>query len=95
MQFCAPGARRYNPDVTSADPLPEFPLTITAHRDGNAWTFESPDELLDAVAVFSTDDPSQGASVIDARGRLVRLVVENRRFVALEVAPAWPPPDAF
>jgi hypothetical protein len=90
-------ARQPQPDgrptirtVTSADGPPEFPLTITLHRDGDAWTFESTDELLDALAVFNTDDPAQGASVIDGRGRLVRLVVQNRSVVTLELVPGWP-----
>lgn len=89
---CAVRQRRavYNPDVISPNGSPEFPLTITSHRDGDAWTFESTDELLDAMVVFSTDDPAQGASVIDGRGRLVRLVVQDRSVVTLELVPGWP-----
>lgn len=76
--------------MNGADDTPEFPLTVTSHALEDAWTFGDPEELLEALPVFSTDDPSQAASVIDGRGRLVRLVVENRQFVALELVAGWP-----
>ena len=76
--------------MTSSDALPEFPLTITTHRDGDAWTFERPEDLLDAIDTFNSDDPERAASVTDGRGRLVRLVVENRHIIVLECLPGWP-----
>ena len=75
--------------------VPEFPLTITSHRDRDAWTFESTEDLIEAIDGFSSDDPSQAASVIDGRGRLVRLVVENRQISVLELVPGWPSLDGF
>ena len=80
--------------MTSTEQAPEFPLTITSHRNGNAWTFESLDELLGALTVFSTDDSVEGASVMDGRGRLVRLVVQDGRLLTLEVVPGWPSLEA-
>lgn len=79
--------------MTSSDGLPEFPLTITTHRDGDAWTFETADDLVDAIDTFNSTDPSYAASVIDGRGRLVRLVIENRRIVVLELVAGWPTID--
>lgn len=75
------------------DESPELPLTITSHQDGDAWTFGTLDELLSAVSVFSTDDPSQAASVTDGRGRPARLVVENHQILAFELLPGWPSLD--
>ena len=75
--------------MNTHDDLPEFPLTITSHRDGDAWTFESAEDLENAIDAFNAD--AEAASVIDGRGRLVRLVVENRRIVVLQLVPGWPP----
>ena len=69
---------------------PEFPLTISYHSDGNAWTFETPDELLSTLGWFDSDDPAERASVMDAGGRLVRLKLQNGQLLAFELAGGWP-----
>jgi hypothetical protein len=69
---------------------PEFPVTITRHEDGDAWTFETVGELVSAVGLFDSDDPAAGASVTEARGRPVRLKVENGQLLTFELAPDWP-----
>ena len=69
---------------------PEFPLTISYHSDGNAWTFESADELLSTLDWFDSDDPAERASVMDARGRLVRLKLQHGQLLVFELAPGWP-----
>ena len=79
----------------SLEDSPELPLTITSHRSGDAWTFEPLDELLGVVGVFSTDDPWQAASVVDGRGRLTRLVIQNHQVVSLELLPGWPSLEPF
>ncbi len=76
--------------MTMEDGFPEFPLTVTAHRSGDAWTVATMDDLLGAVGVFSTDDPSQAASVMDGRGRLTRLVIQNHQILAFELLAGWP-----
>ncbi len=76
--------------MTTPNEFPEFPLTITTHRDGDAWTFERAEDLLDAIDTFNSEDPEHAASVTDGRGRLVRLVVENRHISVLECVPGWP-----
>jgi hypothetical protein len=81
--------------MTQLEDAPELPLTITSHRTGDAWTFGTLDELLGAVAAFSTDDPAQAASVIDGRGRLTRLVIENHQVAILELLPGWPSLEPF
>ena len=68
----------------------EFPITITRHDDGDAWTFENPGELVSAIDLFDSDDPAQRASVTEARGRLVRLRVQNGQLITFELAPDWP-----
>lgn len=75
-------------DHISAEP--EFPITITRHEDGDAWTFENPGELVSAIDLFDSDDPAQRASVTEARGRLVRLRVQNAQLVTFELAADWP-----
>ena len=69
---------------------PEFPLTISYHRDGNAWTFQTPDELLSSVEWFDSDDSAEGASVVDARARLVRLKLQHGQLLVFELAAGWP-----
>jgi hypothetical protein len=69
---------------------PEFPLTISYHSDGNAWTFESADELLSTLDWFDSDDPAERASVMDARGRLVRLKLQHGQLLVFELAAGWP-----
>lgn len=69
---------------------PEFPLTISYHSDGNAWTFETLDELLASLDWFESDDPAERASVVDARGRLVRLKLQSGQLLAFELAGGWP-----
>ena len=69
---------------------PEFPLTISYHGDGNAWTFESADELLSTLDWFDSDDPAERASVMDARGRLVRLKLQHGQLLVFELAPGRP-----
>jgi len=69
---------------------PEFPLTISYHSDGNAWAFETAEELLSALDWFDSDDPAERASVMDARGRLVRLKLQNGQLLVFELAPGWP-----
>jgi len=64
---------------------PEFPITIAFHEDRDAWTVESLDELVSAVPWFDSDDPAQAATVTDARGRLVRLRVNNQNLQTFEV----------
>ena len=68
---------------------PEFPITITRHDDGDAWTFENPGDLVSAIDLFDSDDPAQRASVTEARGRLVRLRVQNAQVMTFELAPDW------
>jgi hypothetical protein len=68
---------------------PEFPLTITYHSDGNAWTFESADELLSSLPWFDSDDPAERASVVDARARLVRLKLQDGQLLVFELAAGW------
>lgn len=72
------------------DHAPEFPLTITYHSDANAWTFETADELLSSLDWFDSDDPAERASVVDARGRVVRLKLQNGQLLTLELAEGWP-----
>lgn len=69
---------------------PEFPLTITYHSDGNAWTFETADELLSSLDWFDSDDPAERASVVDARGRLVRLKLQDGQLLTFALAEGWP-----
>lgn len=69
---------------------PEFPLTISYHRDANAWTFESADELLSSLPWFDSDDPAERASVVDARARLVRLKLQDGQLLVFELAAGWP-----
>lgn len=72
------------------DHAPEFPLTISYHRDANAWTFETADELLSSLPWFDSDDPAEGASVVDARGRVVRLKLQNGELLTLALVDGWP-----
>ena len=65
---------------------PEFPVMITFHRDRDAWTLETAEELISALPWFDSDDPAQAATVSDARGRVVRLRIENQRLLAFEVS---------
>ena len=68
---------------------PEFPLTISYHSDANAWTFETADELLSSLDWFDSDEPAERASVVDARGRLVRLKLQNGQLLVFELADGW------
>ena len=68
---------------------PEFPLTISYHSDANAWTFETADELLSSLDWFDSDDPAERASVVDARGRLARLTLQNGQLLIFELADGW------
>lgn len=72
------------------DDAPQFPLTLTSHAHGDAWTFEDSSDLVASLPEFDGDDPSQAASVVDGRGRMVRLVIRNGRIVLLTLAPGWP-----
>lgn len=72
------------------DQGPEFPLTISYHRDANAWTFETADELLSSLPWFDSDDAAERASVVDARGRVVRLKLQNGQLLTFELADGWP-----
>lgn len=65
---------------------PEFPLTVTFHKDSDAWVLATVDELVAAVPWFDSDDPSQAATVTDARGRLVRLKIDNQLLLAFEIS---------
>lgn len=69
---------------------PEFPLTVTSHANGDAWTFVDAGELVGSLPQFDSGDPAQASSVIDGRGRLVRLVIDNGRITALELVQDWP-----
>ena len=71
------------------DHAPEFPLTITYHSDGNAWSFASADELMSSLPWFDSDDPAERASVVDARARLVRLKLQDGQLVVFELAAGW------
>lgn len=64
---------------------PEFPITIAFHEDRDAWTVGTIDELLSTVHWFDSDDPAQAATVTDARGRLVRLKIDNQTLLTFEV----------
>lgn len=68
---------------------PEFPITITRHEDGDAWTFETAGELEGAIELVDSDDPAQRASVTAAGGRLVRLRVQNGHVITFELAEGW------
>lgn len=72
------------------DQGPEFPLTISYHRDGNAWTFENADDLLSTLDWFDSEDPAERASVVDARARLVRLKLQDGQLLVFELAAGWP-----
>ena len=69
---------------------PEFPLTVTSHLDRDAWTFADEDELVNGLPLFDSDDPAHASSVIDGRGRPVRLVIVNREVTVLELVAGWP-----
>jgi hypothetical protein len=56
---------------------PEFPITISFLEDSSAWILNSEDELANNLEWFDSRDDEEHASVIDARGRLVRLKVEK------------------
>ena len=65
--------------------VPEFPITIAFHEDRDAWTVASLDELVSTIPWFDSDDPTQAATVTDARSRLVRLRVDNQNLLTFEV----------
>ena len=69
---------------------PELPITITSHPDGDAWTFETLDELVSSLVSFDSEDPAQPASVTDARGRPTRLAISAGAITAFALIPGWP-----
>jgi hypothetical protein len=72
---------------------PDFPIMITFHRDGDAWVLATPEELVTSVEWFDSDDPTQAATVTDARGRAVRLKVQNQLLVTFEVSEDFGTPE--
>lgn len=62
---------------------PEFPIRVRFREDGAEWVLDSFDELVSSLEWFDSDDPTEDVSVVDAKGRAVRVKVaalELRRF---------------
>jgi hypothetical protein len=68
---------------------PQYPLTVR-FEDGTSEVLDTPVEVAGTLEWFDTDDPSDTmtdthGTVIDARGRPVRLKVEALEIVTCEL----------
>lgn len=65
---------------------PEFPIRVTFLDDGDEWVLDSIQELACSLEWFDSDDPEERVSVVDRKGRAVRIKVEALRVLRLELA---------
>lgn len=56
---------------------PEFPVTVNFLEDNSIWVLNTENELACNLEWFDSRDDEEHVSVIDAKGRLVRLKVEK------------------
>lgn len=68
-----------------AGAVPEFPIRVTFHEDGEEWVLDSFDELASSLEWFDSDDPTENASVVDGKGRPVRVKVEALELLRFEL----------
>lgn len=73
-------------DVGAGEMSPEFPIQIK-FADGDEWVLESQDEIAGTLEWFDSDDPDEGATVRDARGRHVHIKVVDLKVILCEVTP--------
>jgi hypothetical protein len=58
---------------------------VTFHEDGDEWLLNSLKELAGSLEWFDSDDPAQNASVVDGKGRAVRIRVERLEVLRFEL----------
>ena len=66
---------------------PEFPITVRFEEDGEEWVLDTIHEIAGSLEWFDSDDPEERATVIDRRGRSVRLKVVQLDVHVLELVP--------
>jgi len=63
---------------------PVFPLTVLFEEDGESWVMEDKADLENNLPWLDSGDKDEEATVTDARGRSVVLIVENLELKKLE-----------
>ena len=65
---------------------PTYPLKVVFHEDGEVWEIADAEDAACNLEWFDSDDPEEKASVVDSKGRPVRLKVEELSVVLCEIA---------
>ena len=65
--------------------MPEFPITVLFHEDGDKWVLDNEDQLVCNLEWFDSSDPEESATVTDNKGRTVHLLIVQFEIKAFEL----------